>query len=76
MELRYALKGYGIPFDSLSISWTGNVKASYLKQRIKVRQVVEQDDDLTLSSLSTTMKAQPQLVVECPNINDISFKKG
>jgi len=77
MELRYTLNGFGIPTDSLPISWTGNVKTSYLKQFIRVRQVIEHDDSfLAPGPLPKMTKTQRQLVVECPNLNDIIFKKG
>ena len=69
MELRYKLNGYGIPTDSLPMSWTGNIKTSYLKQWIRVRQFIEQDS-------TSGSQIQRQLLVECPNLNDIIFKKG
>mmetsp|Transcript_24896 Transcript_24896/g.58418 ORF Transcript_24896/g.58418 Transcript_24896/m.58418 type:complete len:524 (+) Transcript_24896:322-1893(+) len=77
MELRYVLNSYGIPSDSLPVSWTGKIKIQYLKQWMKTRQIIEHDDDKTrVGSIGTLTKAQRLLVVECPELNDIVFKKG
>ena len=77
MELRYVLNGYGIPTDSLPVSWTGKIKTQYLKQWMKVRRIIESDDNVTREgSIPILTKAQRRLVVECPELNDIVFKKG
>jgi len=41
IELRYSLKGYGIPVELVPLTDTGNVKTSYLKQWMKVRRILE-----------------------------------
>ena len=41
MEIHYKLQGYGIPFEHVPISWTGNIKVQYLKQWMRIRQAIE-----------------------------------
>jgi len=41
IELRYQLKGYGIPVELIPATDTGNVKQQNLKQWIKLREYVE-----------------------------------
>ena len=65
-ELRYKIKGYGIPVDYIPVTGTGNIKLNYLKQWISVRKIVE----------ATQGRLAYGTIVECPGSNDVIFKPG
>jgi len=78
MEIHYNLQGYGIPFEHVPISWTGKVKTQYLKQWMRIRQAIEEndtsgfvggssDEDSVLSSSN---------IIECPQLQDVVFRQG
>lgn len=43
VELRYQISTYGIPVDLLPLTPTGNVKTTYLKHWLRLRNTVEED---------------------------------
>jgi hypothetical protein len=70
VENRYLLKGYGIPVDSLPITWTGTIKTENIKRFINLRYNVENNSN---KESNTTNRLS---IIECPYLNDILFKKG
>jgi hypothetical protein len=70
VENRYLLKGYGIPVDSLPITWTGTIKTENIKRFINGRYNVENN---SIKESNTTRRLS---IIECPYLNDILFKKG
>lgn len=64
MELMYALQGFGIPVDYISVSFTGKVKEKYVKEWMRLRQVIE-DERQNRNSL-----------IESPYLDDIIFRNG
>ena len=77
VELRYALQGYGIPSEDIPISFTGTIKMKYLVQWMRIRRAVESYDDHCLSSSTlTSTSTSGTTIVECPEANDVLFRKG
>jgi hypothetical protein len=75
VELRYALQGYGIPSEAIPISFTGTIKMKHMIQWMRIRRAVESYDDHCLSS-STSTSTSGTTIVECPEANDVLFRKG
>lgn len=70
VELRYEIGSYGIPFDLIPLTSTGNVKTTYLKQWMRLRNTLE-EGFLTGETHSTSGKW-----IECPGSRDVIFKPG
>lgn len=66
IEHRYALESHGISMDQMPITWTGKLKQQYIKQWIRVREVLEEG-----GSSSSDVK-----IVECPQLSDVIFRQG
>jgi hypothetical protein len=73
-ELRYSLLGYGIPIDFIPVTGSGNIKVTYLKQGIHVRNIIE--TEARSNSRATTGRLTSEPIVECPGSNDVVFKPG
>ena len=92
LEIRYQLQGYGIPTELIPATDTGNIKNVNLKQWIKLRKHVEEeeqewmvrtgipysssDSDGAFSSASTVMDIPMSNIVECPLSTDVVFRRG
>lgn len=81
VELRYILQGFGIPTENIPLTWSGSIKVVYLKNWMKLRNAIEDDEyeqcqlpsgGLSLTSSNSIMSN----VVECPNSNDVIFRQG
>ena len=68
IELKYTLKGYGIPVELIPLTDTGNIKTAYLKQWIKLRK--------NLESLNENRGISDGSIIECPGSNDVVFRQG
>ena len=69
VEVRYSLQGYGIPVDSVPVTWSGAIKTVNVKRFINFQTYIEEKD---ASSIVTTNNT----ITDCPYLNDILFKKG
>jgi hypothetical protein len=89
MELRYVLQCFGIDTDNIPISWTGTIKNGYAKQWVWIRKYIEDNDNnnntntatnstsnSTTSTTTTSSSSIGSSIIECPQLNDIIFKKG
>ena len=63
IEIHYALHSYGIPTEHIPLTFSGNIKDTYIKQWIKMRGYVE----------SKEFDFQP---IECPQLDDVLFRQG
>jgi len=70
VELRYELQSFGIPTDTIPMTWSGTVKTVYHKNWMKLRRAVED------SCYKNTASSEMEEVVECPNSNDVLFRQG
>ena len=71
VELMYSLQGFGIPVNYIPISFTGKVKDKYIKEWMRLRQLIEDERlnrDWTVES-NTNM-------IESPYLDDIIFRNG
>ena len=71
MELMYTLQSFGIPVDYIPISFTGKVKDKYIKEWIRLRQLIE-DERLTRH---WTPESKNKMI-ESPYSDDILFRNG
>jgi len=79
VENRYALQTYGIPSDNIHITWSGTVKVTYLRQWMRLRQLVEERECKQIQSglpLSSFISKNNSTMIECPNLNDVLFRQG
>lgn len=82
VELQYALQGYGLPAEDIPISWTGKVKIKNLVQWMRIRHALENYEEYASTSNASgnsTSNNIPSLasdIVECPQPNDVLFRKG
>lgn len=84
VELKYQAAGYGIPVDLIPMTSTGNVKTTYLKQWIRLRNAIEVEMMLKGSwCLGDAFGNQPdnnnndhEILIECPGSNDVVFRPG
>ncbi len=60
-ELKYMLKGYGIPVDLIPLTATGNVKTQNLRTWLKARNTIEEN-------------GSDHSIIECPGSNDVLFR--
>jgi hypothetical protein len=71
VELLYTLQSFGIPVDYIPISFTGTVKEKYIKEWIRLRQLIE-DERLAHSSTDQSNRT----MIESPCLDDIIFRNG
>lgn len=75
LELRYELRGYGIPVEFIPVTGTGNIKTNYLRQWIHVRKIVEAEARYN-GNIAVTGRSTSARIVECPGSSDVIFKPG
>jgi hypothetical protein len=68
VEVRYSLQGYGIPVDSVPVTWSGAIKTVNVKRFINFQTYIEEKDASSIVTNNT--------ITDCPYLNDILFKKG
>jgi len=73
-ELRYQISSYGIPVDLLPLTSTGNVKTTYLKQWIRLRNSIE--EDIVANGFQSTSTSTSEDSIECPGTSDVIFRPG
>ena len=66
LETRYQLKSYGIPSQVFPITETASIKCVYHNQWMKTRKRLEEEKD----------SSEDTMLVECPGLNDVVFRKG
>jgi len=88
METRYRLKSYGIPSQLLPLTNTDTIKCTYHNQWIKTRKILERKEkEIGANQMGTKITSDPRethegaaaaadLLVECPALNDVVFRKG
>ena len=69
VEVRYSLQGYGIPVDSVPVTWSGAIKTVNVKRFINFQTYIEEKDASAIVTTNNT-------ITDCPYLNDILFKKG
>ena len=72
MELMYTLQSFGIPVEYIPVSFTGKIKDKYLKEWVRLRQLIE---DERLSQDWTTSESKSSMI-ESPYLEDIVFRNG
>ena len=63
IELRYKLKTYGMPVESIPVTGSGSIKTQHLKQWIQKRTSIDEI-------------GSDGGIVECPRSNDVVFRTG
>ena len=63
VELQYALHSYGIPTEHIPLTFSGNIKDTYIKQWVKMRGYAESQE-------------YDSQVIECPQLEDVLFRQG
>lgn len=78
VERQYILKGYGIPIDVIPITFTGSIKTVFLKQWIKLRLRLEDEDSPDAYHAIVTWRHSSSLsaIVEFPGSNDVLYRTG
>ena len=72
MELMYTLQGFGIPVDYIPVSFTGKVKEKYIKEWMRLRQVIEDERQIRNKMPGSTSST----MIESPYLDDIIFRNG
>ena len=73
VELTYKLQNYGIPIEFIPITYTGKIKFIYMKQWLRLRSMIEDQEKLTTATANYNTNS---IIVEAPYQNDILFKQG
>lgn len=68
IELQYALRGFGIPFETVPVTGTGNVKTSFWRQWMRLRR--------TLELARARGDAEAATIIEIPRSCDVIFRTG
>lgn len=84
LEMRYTLKGYGIPVHLFPLTETGGIKVKYFNEWTKIRKMLEEGEQKELKNKKKRQQQQRQPVssddlrriVECPGLNDVVFRQG
>jgi hypothetical protein len=71
VELRYILQVYGIPVEFIPMTYTGKIKSSYIRQWLRLRNMIEDQEKLIATNSNTN-----NIIVEAPYLNDVLFKTG
>ena len=71
VELRYILQVYGIPIESIPITYTGKIKLAYVRQWLRIRNMIEDQEKLIATNYNTN-----NTIVEAPYLHDVLFKPG
>jgi hypothetical protein len=67
-ELRYILQVYGIPIESIPLTYTGKIKLSYIRQWLRLRNTIEDQEKLIATNSNIN-----DIIVEAPYLNDVLF---
>lgn len=70
-ELMYKLLSFGIPVHYIPVSSTGKIKDKYIKEWIRLRQLIE--DERMAQTLTSQRKCS---MIETPYSDDIVFRNG
>ena len=76
VELRYVLQSYGIPSDYIPISFTGTVKVKYIKEWIRLRHLIEEEQSKTGIYSTNYDNNTSCSMIESPYLGDIIFRNG
>lgn len=90
VEVRYSLQGYGIPTETIPITWTGTIKSNVHRSWLKLRHALEDFHANANSNFNNNFNTfqtdgnnivsdsdhSMAIVVECPSINDVLFRQG
>jgi len=90
VELRYNLHTYGIPSEQIPITYTGMVKVTYMRQWVRLREMIEGEwkNEATETPTSDANSAREngqstspntntnKKLIEFPYLSDIIFRKG
>jgi len=76
VELRYVLQSYGIPSDYIPISFTGTVKEKYIKEWIRLRHLIEEEQYKTGIYSNDYNNNTSCSMIESPYSMDIIFRNG
>ena len=79
VENRYTLETYGIPAKNIPLTWSGTIKVQYVRQWIRLRQLIEERQCKQLQSgipPSNFESNNNSTMIECPNLNDVLFRQG
>jgi len=68
VELIYILQGYGIPTDTIPITYSGTVKIQGTRQWMRLRAFLEEPIYQNTEEIRS--------IIECPHPNDIVFRQG
>jgi hypothetical protein len=71
VELRYILQVFGIPIECIPITYTGKIKLAYIRQWLRIRNMIEDQENLIATNSNTN-----NIIVEAPYLNDVLFKSG
>jgi len=71
-EMRYKLRGYGIPIHLLPLTETGVIKVKYFKEWLRVRKELEEASEGDFAADDNTLDR----VVVCPYLADVVFRQG
>lgn len=70
-ELMYAIQSFGIPVHYIPVSSTGKIKDKYIKEWIRLRQLIE--DERMAQNFTSQSKST---LIESPYSDDIVFRNG
>jgi len=70
VEMRYKLKGYGIPIHTIPVRESGDIKVKSFHQWLKLRKTIEE------ATAEDYANRQLGRIVECPGLNDVVFRQG
>jgi hypothetical protein len=71
-EMRYKLKGYGIPIHLLPLTETGTIKLKYFNEWLRIRITLEKASEGDFSADDNVLCR----VVVCPCLADVVFRQG
>ncbi len=71
-ELRYKLRGYGIPVHLLPLTKTGAIKVKYFSEWIRIRKVLEESSAEAFAEGNNALYR----VVVIPELADVVFRQG
>lgn len=71
-EMRYKLRGYGIPIHLLPLTETGAIKVKYFNEWLRIRKTLEEASEEDYAADDNTLDR----VVVCPCLTDVVFRQG
>lgn len=69
IELRYIIQVYGIPIEFIPITYTGKIKLLYVRQWLRIRNMIENQDELRHKMMAPELNSNTSTIINTNTID-------